>query len=383
MKCREIQDLLSPYIDGQLSGKEMADVREHLLLCPECNREYLLLKEMTELLGTLEFKALPVGFDADFRAALELEGKLARAGGGESEGTAISAEMKESEMEDSSQTKDELNARRKRYLKYGAIAAAFLVCVFSVVTALFYGTDFTGDGTDLTDKADDLLLAEGDAGIDGNDTGAEVQKDESASQAPQPANPEGASGGETSRIGKENAAGGNESIGSDRVSAGSKKTEGLRNDGAASGATDGVNLASAKADTGESVKESGGETGGSASDDFNDESAGGIPASKAAPMMEAADGAAGTDSVPEAASEGGGSPDASSAGSGNSSVIDAAYAAGAKTYNEALDFVSFIADNDRGGLIRWIMTHSVEKLTEEQAGQLADGYIAKYKSNAN
>ena len=53
MKCSEIRDLLSPYIDGQLSRKEMAEVREHLLLCPECNREYLLLKEMSELLGTL------------------------------------------------------------------------------------------------------------------------------------------------------------------------------------------------------------------------------------------------------------------------------------------------------------------------------------------
>lgn len=393
MKCREIQDLLSPYIDGQLSGKEMAKVREHLLLCPECNREYLLLKEMTELLGALQFKFLPADFDASFRAALELEEKSVLNDGYEFGAAAVFAEADRSEMERNARPSKVLAGRKKRYRRYGVIAAALLVCILSAAAAMFSNIDLTGGGSDASGASSDMFFEEEDADSDitKDEVSAEDLKSEQGSEGFQMVDQENAANSESARKEARKSENGNDES-ANRMGAGLAQPENLQDNGAVyDGAANGANPAFAQDDVtignsggGEAKKQSEPEADGFAFDVSGDEGAGVSPeAGRAAPTMEAADAAKSKEAVPEAAGKDSGASAAYSGGSGSSSVIDAAYAAGAKTYNEALDFVSFIADNDRSGLIRWITTHSVEKLTEEQAGQLADGYIAKYKANAN
>ena len=39
MSCERIQDLLSPYLDGDLTPGERADVDAHLDACPDCAAE--------------------------------------------------------------------------------------------------------------------------------------------------------------------------------------------------------------------------------------------------------------------------------------------------------------------------------------------------------
>jgi anti-sigma factor RsiW len=40
MKCAEYKRLLSPYLDGQVSGAEMFALQNHMKECASCEREY-------------------------------------------------------------------------------------------------------------------------------------------------------------------------------------------------------------------------------------------------------------------------------------------------------------------------------------------------------
>lgn len=40
MNCRRVVNLISAYIDGELTGAEMLEIRRHLSDCPECTEEY-------------------------------------------------------------------------------------------------------------------------------------------------------------------------------------------------------------------------------------------------------------------------------------------------------------------------------------------------------
>lgn len=51
MACDKIQDLLSPYLDGELMPEEKAAVDAHLVSCPECAELLSLLRAATESLG--------------------------------------------------------------------------------------------------------------------------------------------------------------------------------------------------------------------------------------------------------------------------------------------------------------------------------------------
>lgn len=48
MECRNIEDLLSPYLDGELSFKEKQTVVEHLEVCKNCSSLFSMMKELTE-----------------------------------------------------------------------------------------------------------------------------------------------------------------------------------------------------------------------------------------------------------------------------------------------------------------------------------------------
>lgn len=63
MRCRHAQELRDAYLDGELSSSIAAEVHAHLLQCPECQRQY----EMVRAAGNVIAKdAPPVQLADDF-----------------------------------------------------------------------------------------------------------------------------------------------------------------------------------------------------------------------------------------------------------------------------------------------------------------------------
>ena len=50
MNCKELEDLLSPYLDGELDASQRSAVEQHLADCPDCRRALKQLKVMHEAL---------------------------------------------------------------------------------------------------------------------------------------------------------------------------------------------------------------------------------------------------------------------------------------------------------------------------------------------
>ncbi len=62
MKCEEITNLLSGYLDGELDGGERKLVEEHLRVCPACAEELRVLRGCVESIGSLEEVEPPADF---------------------------------------------------------------------------------------------------------------------------------------------------------------------------------------------------------------------------------------------------------------------------------------------------------------------------------
>ncbi|MFQ3548775.1 MAG: zf-HC2 domain-containing protein [Armatimonadota bacterium] len=62
MSCHHIFNLLSAYIDGELTGAQMLEVRRHLSDCEECRKEYEELLQTKQLLANLTFAMPKAGF---------------------------------------------------------------------------------------------------------------------------------------------------------------------------------------------------------------------------------------------------------------------------------------------------------------------------------
>ena len=55
MNCKQLEDLLSPYLDGELDATQRADVEQHLAKCPGCTRA---LKDLQVMHQALQAPAL-------------------------------------------------------------------------------------------------------------------------------------------------------------------------------------------------------------------------------------------------------------------------------------------------------------------------------------
>ena len=66
MYCRRVVNSISAYVDGELTGAEMLDIRRHLEDCPECMEEYESLRE-TKLMVARLANVTP---RADFAASI-------------------------------------------------------------------------------------------------------------------------------------------------------------------------------------------------------------------------------------------------------------------------------------------------------------------------
>jgi len=78
MDCRKIEPQLSPYLDGELLPAEAAEVKNHLVRCAHCSREYELLLHISGALqqsARLEIPA-PSGFTAALMERINNEAKV-------------------------------------------------------------------------------------------------------------------------------------------------------------------------------------------------------------------------------------------------------------------------------------------------------------------
>ena len=338
MKCEEVQEKLSLYIDGMLSGEETTRIREHLLLCPACNREYLVLSEVTELLHHMPQPELPGDFDRNFRKALEKE-RQPRA------------------------KVLHFPQRASSFKKYVSAAAVLFLLVACVPAALLSQreTDISEhvDTTEFLEQQEDSVLADAQnpslkENLSASDADGGMEGGEAAKAAAGQSQTASGESGEKESVQTEKRAASNSQSGDDNVAAGQIQS----NSGQ------------------KSVSESSSEA-----------------ASQAAAQAEAGEGrifTAPTLSEPEIVSSENTADSAQSsvqaesaqpAEGENSSVMEAAYSAGAKTYNEALDFVSLIADNNKEGLCEWLLKHFPSEISSEKASELAEYYMETYKAN--
>jgi hypothetical protein len=70
MKCGDVRELFSPYLDGQVSGVEMHKLSRHLEECPRCTREYAAIQRTQQLLAGLGPKKTPVDLALRLRVAI-------------------------------------------------------------------------------------------------------------------------------------------------------------------------------------------------------------------------------------------------------------------------------------------------------------------------
>lgn len=64
MQCREVKELLSPYLDGVLDPQEGEGVAAHLAVCPDCRAQWHALCEAVDAFRSLPEVTPPPGFSA-------------------------------------------------------------------------------------------------------------------------------------------------------------------------------------------------------------------------------------------------------------------------------------------------------------------------------
>jgi hypothetical protein len=78
MKCTEAKGLLSPYLDGAVTGTEMQGLQKHLDGCPACMQEYRSLRQTQQLLMSVGRVQEPADLGLKLRLAISREAAEAR-----------------------------------------------------------------------------------------------------------------------------------------------------------------------------------------------------------------------------------------------------------------------------------------------------------------
>jgi hypothetical protein len=73
MNCGEAKKLFSPYLDGQVSGREMRALDGHIDECSRCAREYAAMRRTQLLLANLGSKKAPADLALKLRVAISRE----------------------------------------------------------------------------------------------------------------------------------------------------------------------------------------------------------------------------------------------------------------------------------------------------------------------
>ncbi|MGD0567251.1 MAG: zf-HC2 domain-containing protein [Candidatus Sulfotelmatobacter sp.] len=78
MECAEAKGLLSPYLDGAVTGTEMQALQRHLERCAACLREYRLLRQTQQLLTSMGRMKVPADLGLKLRLAISREAAQTR-----------------------------------------------------------------------------------------------------------------------------------------------------------------------------------------------------------------------------------------------------------------------------------------------------------------
>jgi putative zinc finger protein len=73
MNCGEARKLFSPYLDGQMSGREMRALSDHMDQCSGCGREYAAMRRTQQLLAGLGKAKAPADLALKLRVAISRE----------------------------------------------------------------------------------------------------------------------------------------------------------------------------------------------------------------------------------------------------------------------------------------------------------------------
>lgn len=73
MKCADAKPLLSPYLDGAVTGTQMRALHSHLQTCAGCHQEYALLSHTQQLLAKVGPRKAPADLALKLRVAISHE----------------------------------------------------------------------------------------------------------------------------------------------------------------------------------------------------------------------------------------------------------------------------------------------------------------------
>ncbi len=62
MKCSKAHKLISPYIDGELTGRDMTTLGDHMEVCDKCRKEFEEVREIHNLFANADKFKAPYGF---------------------------------------------------------------------------------------------------------------------------------------------------------------------------------------------------------------------------------------------------------------------------------------------------------------------------------
>ena len=80
LKCSQVKELFSPYLDGAVTGTEMLAVQHHLSECAACHREYQSLRTTQQLLVSAGRPKAPADLGLKLRLAISREAAVAQRG---------------------------------------------------------------------------------------------------------------------------------------------------------------------------------------------------------------------------------------------------------------------------------------------------------------
>ena len=72
MKCRDIQEKLSAYIDKELNPDQFENVTQHLVHCPECNSELEALQKVDTVLNNASLCSLHAMFSEKLMQEIDI-----------------------------------------------------------------------------------------------------------------------------------------------------------------------------------------------------------------------------------------------------------------------------------------------------------------------
>src|SRR6202158_566495 len=73
MTCAQARPLLSPYLDGAVTGKQMCELSQHLEACERCGRQYVSLRQTQHLLARVGPRKAPADLALKLRVAISQE----------------------------------------------------------------------------------------------------------------------------------------------------------------------------------------------------------------------------------------------------------------------------------------------------------------------